>query len=117
MYEIYHGKHVVKCKNDVKNGPDRIVNGVEIQTKYRVTANKSVNSAFANGQYRYLCMKLEVPKDQYDEAVRLVRGRIINGKASGITDSNMAEHMVVKEHYTYDEAVVSPKLGCEVFRR
>ena len=111
MYDKYHGKQVVKCGDEVKNGPDRIVNGVEIQTKYCATASKSVKAAFENGQYRYPGMKLEVPKDQYDEAVRIVRGRIIDGQVPGVTDPNMAEQMVVKGHYTYDEAVRIAKAG------
>lgn len=111
LYDRYHGKQVVKCGEDVKNGPDRIVNGVEVQTKYCATPAKSVSAAFENGRYRYPGMKLEVPKDQYDEAVRIVRGRIANGQVPGVTDPNMAEQMVVKGHYTYDEAVRIAKAG------
>ena len=112
MYDKYHGKHVDKVGTDnAKNGPDRIVNGVEIQTKYCATASKSVKAAFENGQYRYTGMKLEVPKDQYDEAVRIVRGRIIDGQVPGVTDPNMAEQMVVKGHYTYNQAVRIAKAG------
>lgn len=112
MYDRYHGKHVDKVGVDnVKDGADRIVNNVEIQTKYCSTASKSVGEAFKNGQYRYSGMKLEVPKDQYDEAVRLVRGRIIDGQVPGVTDPKMAEQIVVKGHYTYDEAVRIAKAG------
>lgn len=97
--------------NNANNGADRIVNGVAIQTKYCADASKSVQAAFENGQYRYPGMKLEVPKDQYNEAVRLMRERISNGLVSGVTDPNMAEQMVVKGHYTYKQAVRIAKAG------
>ena len=56
-------------------------------------------------------MKLEVPRDQYDEAIRLMRSRIANGEVPGITDPKMAEQMVLKGHYTYKEAVRIAKAG------
>ena len=36
------------------DGPDRMVNGVNIQTKYCHDAASSVQAAFENGQYRYV---------------------------------------------------------------
>lgn len=112
MCDRWHGKTVEKVGTDNSlNGADRISNGVQIQTKYCANASKSVGAAFDNGSYRYSGMKLEVPSDQYDEAVRLMRGRISNGEVPGITDPNMAEQIVVKGHYTYDEAVRIAKAG------
>ena len=108
----WHGKHVCKVGVDnAKDGADRIVNGVEIQTKYCSNAWKSVDSAFENGQFRYAGMKLEVPKDQYDEAVRIMRDRISQGKVPGVADPDMAGQIVVRGHYTYDEAVRIAKAG------
>lgn len=64
--------------DNAKNGADRMVDGQFIQTKYCQDARTSVNAGFENGgqgSYRYLDkngnpMQLEVPSDQYDEAVR-----------------------------------------------
>ena len=112
LHDILHGKSVDKVGMDnALNGPDRVVNGVEIQTKYHADACKSVGAAFENGSYRYGGMKLEVPRDQYDEAVRLMRGRIAKGEVPGVSDPNMADSIVVKGHYTYDEAVRIAKAG------
>ena len=112
LWDKMHGKRVDKVGMDYsKNGADRIVNGVEIQTKYCASATKSVDAAFENGQFRYSGMKLEVPKDQYEEAIRIMRERIVQGKVLGVTDPKMAEQMVIKGHYTYDEAVRIAKAG------
>lgn len=112
LHDRMHGKRVDKVGIDnAKNGADRVVNGIQIQTKYCANATKSVNSAFENGQYRYSGMKLEVPKDQFDEAVRIMRERINENKVPGVTDPNMASEIVVKGHYTYDEAVRIAKAG------
>lgn len=112
LYDKMHGKHVDKVGLDnSKNGADRIVNGVEIQTKYCANATKSVDAAFENGQFRYSGMKLEVPKEQYEEALQIMREGISQGKVPGVTDPNMAEQIIVKGHYTYDEAVRIAKAG------
>lgn len=112
MYDKWHGKSVDKAGLDNSlNGPDRISDGVKIQTKYCADAAKSVNAAFDNGTYRYGGMKLEVPSDQYDEAIRIMRGKIAGGEVPGVTDPKMAEQMVIKGHYTYKEAVRIAKAG------
>lgn len=112
MYDRWHGKSVDKIGMDNSlNGPDRISDGIQIQTKYYADATKSVNAAFENGSYRYGGMKLEVPSDQYDEAIRIMRGKIAGGEVPGISDPKMAEQMVIKGHYTYDEAVRIAKAG------
>ena len=108
-----HGKKVDKIGiNNELNGADRIVNGVPIQTKYCQSASKSVNNAFgANGYYRYPGKKLEVPKEQYEEAIRLMAEKIRNGKVPGVTDPAQAKEMVVKGSVTYKEAVNIAKAG------
>ena len=112
LHDIWHGKSVDKVGMDnALNGADRVVNGVEIQTKYHADACKSVGAAFKNGSYRYGGMKLEVPRDQYDEALRIMRCRISKGQVPGVTDPNMASEIVIKGHYTYDEAVRIAKAG------
>ena len=112
MWDRWHGKSVIKVGLDNSlNGADRISDGVQIQTKYCADAGKSVGAAFENGTYRYGGMKIEVPSDQYEEAVRIMRSRISNGEVPGVTDPNMADQIVIKGHYTYDEAVRIAKAG------
>lgn len=112
MWDCRHGKSVNKVGLDNSlNGADRISDGVQIQTKYCADAGKSVGAAFENRTYRYGGMKIEVPSDQYEEAIRIMRGRISNGEVPGVTDPNMADQIVIKGHYTYDEAVRITKAG------
>ena len=110
----WHGRKV-DCigRNNAPNGADRIVNGQQIQTKYCQTANNTVKSAFdgQTGMYRYDGMKLEVPKDQYEECVRLMREAISQGKVAGVTDPDMASKIVVKGHVTYAQAQKVAKAG------
>lgn len=112
MWDRWHDKSVNKVGLDNSlNGADRISDGVQIQTKYCADAGKSVGAAFENGAYRYGGMKIEVPSDQYEEAVRIMRARISNGEVPGVADPNMADQIVIKGHYTYDEAVRIAKAG------
>ena len=109
-----HGHKVEKTGwNNTPDGPDRIVDGVKIQTKYCQSARASVNSAFdkQTGKYRYPDQKLEVPKDQYDEAVKVMEEKIREGKVDGVTDSAQAKEMVRKGHYTYEQAAKITKAG------
>lgn len=110
--DLLRGEDVKKVGiNNAKDGADRIVNGLKIQTKYCSSASRSIDAAFENGNYRYSGQVIEVPKDQYEDAVRIMRGRISNGQVPGITDPNMAKQLVIKGHYTYDEAVRIAKAG------
>lgn len=105
--------------NNAKNGPDRLVNGVNIQTKYYKTGARSVGATFDNGgtgNYRYYNsdgtpMKLEVPKGQYDSAVKTFRKKIIEGKVPGVTDPNEAENIIVEGHYSMEQVQAMAKAG------
>ena len=109
--------------NNAANGPDRkIVNRdgtvTWIQTKYYSTANGSVSAAFDDaGNYRYIldgkAMQLEVPADQYDEAVELMRRKITNGQLAncGITDPDEAVNIVRKGTLTFEQAKNIAKAG------
>ena len=110
--------------DNLANGPDRkIINRdgsiIWIQDKYGSMASNSVNMAFdADGMYRYIdgkgnAMQLEVPADQYDEAVKLMRKKIENGqlKNAGITDPDEAINIVRKGHLTFKQAVNVAKAG------
>lgn len=68
-----------------KHGADRVVNGTNIQTKYYATAGKSIGACFENGTAKYInpdgsMMKIEVPRDQYNKAVKAMARRIENGE-------------------------------------
>jgi hypothetical protein len=82
LYDVFTGKDAKLVGGDnQKNGADRLVDGVQIQTKYCSSGGKCVSEAFDNGQYRYWNpdgspMQLEVPSDKYDAAVQALEERI-----------------------------------------
>lgn len=105
--------------DNAKNGADRMVDGQFIQTKYCQDARTSVNAGFENGgqgSYRYLDkngnpMQLEVPSDQYDEAVRCMERKIKEGKVPGVSDPKRAKDLIRKGHVTYAQAKAIAKAG------
>lgn len=99
--------------NNASDGPDRIVDGVKVQTKYCQSARATVNGAFdkATGKYRYPGQQLEVPKDQYEEAVKVMQEKIRDGKVEGVTDPAKARDLVRRGHCTYDQAAKIAKPG------
>ncbi|MFQ6342261.1 hypothetical protein [Campylobacter sp. VTCC 70190] len=97
--------------DNVKNGADRIVDGIKIQSKYCKTPSASVNSAFdgPSGNYRYMDnngkpMQLEVPKDQYDKAVEIMANKIKKGQVPGVSDPSEAKNIIRKGNVTLAEA-------------
>lgn len=105
-------------RDNAKNGPDRSVDGVLIQTKYYKTARCSLEACFdpSSHQYRYLTedrtpMQLEVPKDQYQQVLRSFEKKISQGKVPGVSDPKDAEKIVRKGKLTYDQAVNLAKPG------
>ena len=88
------------------NGPDRVVNGVFLQSKYYRSASETVAAAFDSnsGPYRYTGQVLEVPKDQYEDCVKLMRKRIEQGKVPGVKNPADAEKMVRQGSVTYEQA-------------
>lgn len=105
-------------RDNAKNGPDRSVDGVLIQTKYYKTARGSLEACFdpSSHQYRYLAkdgtpMQLEVPKDQYEQVLRGFEKKIRQGKVPGVSDPRDAEKIVRKGKLTYDQAVNLAKPG------
>lgn len=114
------GRNAKIVGNDnAKNGADRMVDGQFIQTKYCQDARTSVNAGFENGgqgSYRYLDkngnpMQLEVPSDQYDEAVRCMEQKIKEGKVPGVSDPKRAKDLIRKGHVTYAQAKAIAKAG------
>lgn len=117
LYDFLTGKDAKIVGGDnAKDGSDRMVNGVNIQTKYCHDAASSVQAAFENGQYRYVNadgspMQLEVPADQYEKAVELMAKRIERGEVPGVTDPEQAKEIVRKGKFTYQQAVNITKFG------
>lgn len=112
------GKDALLLGDDnAKNGADRLVNGQAIQTKYCATGGKSISECFDKGKFRYVVngqpMQIEVPKDQYDQAVQSMRDRIQRGELSdlGITNPKQAEQIVRKGNVSYKTAQRIAKAG------
>lgn len=114
LHDVLCGRKVQKI--GVSNelcGADRIVDGVQVQSKYCQTARASVNNAFGGpeGLYAYEGQVLEVPRDQYEEAVKLFAEKIRQGKVPGVTDPNQARAIVKRGHVTYQQARNIAKAG------
>ena len=92
-------------KGNQRNGADRLVDGVLVQSKYYQTASETMRSAFnRRGEYRYAGQVLEVPKDQYDQCVQRMRQAIREGRVPGHTDPKDAKDLVAKGTVTYKQA-------------
>ncbi|HGA1119908.1 hypothetical protein Q7V97_09205 [Streptococcus suis] len=101
-------------RDNVKNGADRIVGNQKIQTKYYAKASGTINAAFdkANGgEYRYKGMQLEVPKDQYNVSIQLMKKKIKAGKVPGHSEPDDAYLIIRKGNVTYNEAKLVAKGG------
>ena len=108
--------------NNIKNGPDRLIinrdgTTLYIQDKYYANAKSGINACFDNetGLFKYYQdsnpMQIEVPADQYEEAVAQMRIKIEEGKVPGITDPAEAETLVRKGTLTYKQAKNLAKAG------
>jgi hypothetical protein len=105
-------------RDNAKNGPDRMVNGVSIQTKYYKTGSGCVNACFDKntGMFRYYTkdgspMLIEVPKDKYEAAVTAFRKKIAEGKVPGVTNPDDAEKYIKKGKLTYQQGLNLCKAG------
>ena len=104
--------------NNTLNGPDRIVDGVPIQTKYYQTPKQTVQAAFdsTTKMYRYQGQQLEVPSDQYEQCLEIMKDKIKAGlvkDASGnvINDPEKAKEIIRKGSVTYQQAKNIAKAG------
>lgn len=117
LYDKITGKNAEIVGNDFsKNGADRLVNGVEIQTKYCKTGSKCISECFEDGKFRYIGtdgnpMKIEVPKDKFDDAIKAMEERIKRGQVQGVTDPKEAKNIVKKGMFTYEQAKNVAKFG------
>lgn len=102
--------------NNAKNGPDRIVDNIFIQSKYCKTGSKCIAECFENGRFRYMLpggkpMNIEVPSDLYEDAVRAMEHRIAKGEVPGIKNPQQAREIVRKGQFTYEQAKNIAKFG------
>lgn len=118
MLDNYHGiKAKVVGRDNAKNGADRLVDGIFVQTKYYGSARGSLEACFdpTTGSYRYMNdgvpMQLEVPKDQYQRVLEGFKKKIADGKVPGVTDPNEASNIVREGRLTYQQAVNLTKPG------
>lgn len=122
LIDVVKGKNATVVGDDnAKNGADRMIinkNGttVWIQDKYYKTASKSIAACFEDGNFRYYDsnnrpMQIEVPSDQYNQAVELMKKRIKNGQIKGVTDPEEAYAIVKEGKLTYKQAVNLAKAG------
>ena len=117
----FHGEEsTVVGYDNAPNGADKIVNGINVQCKYCRSAKDSIEACFkdyGNGEeFRYLNlddtpMQIEVPKDQYPEAVELMKQKIREGKVPGVTDENQACNIIREGKLTYKQACNLAKAG------
>lgn len=102
--------------NNAKNGPDRIVNGVSIQTKYHQSGADCIAECFEHGHYRYVSdggspMPVEVPNDKHEDALRAMARRILRGEVRGVSDPAAAKSLVRRGFATYEQALHTSRFG------
>ena len=102
--------------NNAKNGADRMVDGVNIQSKYCKTGSKCISECFEDRTFRYMNadgtpMKIEVPSDKYDAAVSAMKNRISKGEVPGVTDPEKASNIICKGKFTYEQVKNIAKAG------
>ena len=107
LNDILRGKiaEVIGMSNEL-NGPDRLVDGVFLQSKYYRSASETIAAAFdsSSGDFRYKGQVLEVPKDQWEDCVKFMRKRIEQGKVPGKKNPADAEKIVCQGSVTYQQA-------------
>lgn len=107
LHDVFSGKDAKLVGGDnKKDGADRLVDGVLIQTKYCKSGKACVSECFnENGQFRYVSngkpMQIEVPSDMYDDAVIEMTEQIKAGKIKGVKN---AEDIIKKGRWTYAQA-------------
>lgn len=109
-------KSVLVGGDNAKNGADRLVDNIEIQTKYCSSGSKCVGECFDESGWRYWNgqgqpMQIEVPSDLYDDAVKALANRIRKGQIPGVTNPEQAKEIIRKGHYTYAQAHLIAKAG------
>ena len=127
--QLHGEKSTVVGRDNAKDGPDKLVQprgsdkGIPVQCKYYKSAGGSVRACFRKNtqtgklEYRYYQldgktpMMVEVPKDQYENAVQQMEKRILNGEVPGVTDPGQARAIIRKGRITYAQARNLAKAG------
>lgn len=115
--KIYGNDAKIIGGDNAKNGADRLVNGIEIQSKYCKTGAECIDACFDKaGEFRYINSKgqpmvIEVPADKYDEALKTMAKKISDGKIQGVYDPKKASDYVKKGKITYLQAKNIAKAG------
>ena len=106
--------------DNAPNGPDKIVNSFNVQCKYCADVKSTINNCFENddtgGQFRYwnldgTPMQIEVPKNQYTDAIELMKDKIRGGKVGHIIDEKQAYNIIREGKLTYEQARNLAKAG------
>lgn len=109
------GEHsTIVGRDNAKNGPDKIVNARPVQCKYYSDASHSISACFETNpstgarEFRYLDlngrpMKIEVPFDQYVDALKSMERHIQRGEVPGVTNPKDAGKIVRQGRYTYQQ--------------
>lgn len=117
LKDLFSGKDAKIVGGDnVKNGADRLVDGVNIQTKYCSSGSKCISECFEGGVFRYVNadgtpMQIEVPSDMHEAAVKAMENRIRTGQVPGVTDPAQAKDIVRKGAFTYKQVRNIAKFG------
>lgn len=116
LYDRLHGKDAkIIGDNNAKDGADRIVDGIKIQSKYCQSGQECVNACFENGKFRYYDngrpMQVEVPSDMYEAAVAAMEDKIRAGQVDGVTNVEEAKDIVRRGHFTYEQVKNIAKVG------
>lgn len=122
ILDILNGENsTVVGRDNAKNGPDKIVNTIPVQCKYCKTPYTTVNSCFktnAEGSkvFRYYDlngnpMKVEVPSDQYNQAIEYLKRRISAGQVPGVNNPDAAYDIIRKGKLSYKQALNLAKAG------
>lgn len=127
LYDKFTGKdaELIGVDNS-KNGADRLVNEVKIQTKFCNGGGKCIAECFEDGKFRYWAdngkpMKIEVPKDFADAAKQAFIERVKKGQVIDITGMNsdqinktakeLADETIKPSRFTYAQARNIAKFG------
>lgn len=120
MRDVENAAQQLENGHQIKNGADRIVNGTQIQTKYYQSASESIGAAFEHKQAKYTyidstgtekMMEIEVPRDQYADALRLMQKRIDSGQVPNVEPGEDARNYVRKGLFTYDQSYCIAQSG------
>ena len=117
LYDKFAGKRAkIVGRDNARNGADRIVEGLHIQSKYCSSGAKCVAECFEDGTFRYFKadnspMQIEVPSDMYEGALKAMKARIEKGEVGGVSDPAKAREIIRKGHFTYGQAKNIARFG------